>query len=273
MNPVLFEAKYFAINTLWLFITIGIVAGTYALIILAERNNLKLQFLSENSPKLILWSIIGARIFAIIGNYQAYFYEFSLRTIFNLFYIFDKGLDFSGAALAFLIYFYILCKKNDQDFFKWLDVLIPASLIGIAFGNIGTFFDGSNYGRETTLPWGVNFESPSIKYTVPIHPTQIYAFIYTSIIAAGLILLSRTEKISKLEQTGFIGLLGLISYNFMRFLEEFLRGDDAIIILGMRLPQIIAILISISAGIFLYLRYNSATTKKIINKFNKIWKK
>lgn len=273
MNPVLFETKYFAINTLWLFITIGIIAGTYALIILAERNSLKLQFLSENAPKLILWTIIGARVFAVIGNYQAYFYEFSLRTFLNFFYIWDKGLDFSGAALAFFIYFYIICKKNDQDFFKWLDVLIPASFIAIAFGNIGTFFDGSNYGRETVLPWGVNFESPSIKYTVPIHPTQIYSFIYTAIIAASLILVSRTEKISKLETTGFIGLIGFTAYNFMRFLEEFLRGDDAIMILGIRLPQLIAILLSISAGIFLYLRYNSATTKKIINKFKKVWKK
>lgn len=272
MNPILFETKYFAINTLWLFITTGIIAGTYALIILAEKNNLKLQFLSENSLKLILWTIIGARVFAIIGNPQTYFYEFSIRTIFNVFYIWDKGLDFGGAILAFLIYFYIICKKNDQNFFKWLDVLIPSSLIAIAFGNIGSFFDGSNYGHETSLPWGVNFESPSIKYTVPIHPTQIYSFIYTSLIAASLILISRTEKISKLEKTGFIGITGIIAYNFLRFLEEFLRGDDAIIILGIRLPQLIAILISISAGIFLYLRYNSATTKKIINKFKKIWK-
>ncbi|MCK9186645.1 prolipoprotein diacylglyceryl transferase [Candidatus Gracilibacteria bacterium] len=273
MNPILFETKYFAINSLWFFITIGIIAGTYALIILAERNSLKLQFLSENTLKLILWTVIGARVFAIIENYQSYFYEFSLQTFLNLFYIWDKGLSFSGAVLAFFIYFYIICKKNNQDFFKWLDVLVPASLIAIAFGNIGAFFEGSNYGHETSLPWGVNFESPSIKYTVPIHPTQIYSFIYTAIIAAGLILINRIEKFSNLEKTGFIGILGITAYNFLRFLEEFLRGDDAIMILGIRFPQIIAGLIAISAGIFLYLRYNSTTAKKIINKFKKTWKK
>ncbi|MDP2642274.1 MAG: prolipoprotein diacylglyceryl transferase [Candidatus Peregrinibacteria bacterium] len=273
MNPVLFETQYFAINTLWLFIAAGVIIGVYTLIILAERNSLKLQFLSENSAQLLLWTLIGARIFGIIENYQAYFYEFSIHTILNIFYIWDKGLNFGGAAVAFLIYFFIICKKNDQDFFKWLDTLIPASLIAIAFGNIGTFFDGSNYGHETSMPWGVNFESPSIKYTVPIHPTQIYAFIYTSLIAAGLILTNRIEKISKLERTGFIGLLGITAYNFFRFLEEFLRGDDAIMILGIRLPQLIAILIAISSGIFLYLRYNSTITKKIINKFKKVWKK
>lgn len=273
MNPVLFETKYFAINTLWLFITTGIIVGVYVLIILAERNSLKLQFLSENSLKLILWTIIGARVFALVTNYKTYFYEFSFRTILNMFYIWDKGMDFSGAVIAFIIYFYILCKKNDQDFFKWLDILIPASLIGIAFANIGAFFDGSNYGNETSLPWGVNFESPSIKYTVPIHPTQIYAFIYTAVIAAGTILLSRTEKITKLEKTGIIGFLGIMAYNIFRFLEEFLRGDDAIIIFGIRLPQLIALIIAISAGIFLYLRYNSSITKKIINKFKKVWKK
>ncbi len=255
MFPELIQTKFFTLNTLWFFIALGIVVSTIILIRLSIKNGLKLQFLSENSFKLIVFSIIGARIFSIIFNYQIYFSQLSTKSFFQLFYFWDKGLDLWGALLAFTITFYFLCKKSeDQDFYKWLDVFAPAVIIGMALGHIGAFFDGVNYGNETSLPWGVNFESPAIKYTVPIHPTQIYAFVYSLLIGIGLIFLSKNPKIAALEKKGFIGILGIIVYQFMRFLEEFVRGDDTVLIFGIRLPQILALILSISAGIFLFLR-------------------
>lgn len=266
MHPEFIQTTYFTINTLWVFSAAALVLATYTLIKLSEKNGLKIQFLSENSWKLILWTLVGARIFAIIQNYETYFYELNKSTLFNLFYIWDKGLSLSGAIAGFLIYLYLSCKKNNQDFLKWLDVIVPSTIIGLAIVHIGAFFEGINYGRETSLPWGVNFESPSIKYTVPIHPTQIYAFIYSLIISSILILISRTEKIISLEKSGFIGLLGIVAYSFFNFLEEFVRGDDTFLIFGIRVPQIIAFIITIATGIYLYLRYKENAKKFIKNK-------
>ncbi len=274
MFPELIQTKFFTLNTLWFFIALGIVVSTIILIRLSIKNGLKLQFLSENSFKLIVFSIIGARIFSIIFNYQIYFSQLSTKSFFQLFYFWDKGLDLWGALLAFTITFYFLCKKSeDQDFYKWLDVFAPAVIIGMALGHIGAFFDGVNYGNETSLPWGVNFESPAIKYTVPIHPTQIYAFVYSLLIGIGLIFLSKNPKIAALEKKGFIGILGIIVYQFMRFLEEFVRGDDTVLIFGIRLPQILALILSISAGIFLFLRYNKPAKPNHKSKTRKPWKK
>jgi len=261
MNPELIQTKFFTVHTLWIFIAIAIVAATFSIIKLGTKQGLKISFISNNAIWLIIASILGARIFALIINYRIYFYEFSLDTLTGTFQIWDKGLNLTGGIVGFFICLYYLCKKHEQDFFKWLDTLVPSFLIGIAFGHIGTFFEGSNYGNETSLPWGVNFESPSIKYTVPIHPTQIYAFLYTVLILIGLYLLNKFDKFKEIEKPGLTALLGASLYSFFKFLENFVRGDDTILILGIRINQIFALLATIFFGFIIYNRYNKRKSK------------
>jgi len=261
MHPILFQTKFFTINTLWVFIIIGAITATYVLLKLSIQNGLKLQFLSNHSWRLILWSLIGARIFAIATNFDTYFYEFSSNVFFGLFKIWDKGLNAWGATIGFLIYFFLLCRKKEQNFFKWLDVIVPSVILGLEIAHIGAFFEGTNYGTETFLPWGVNFESPSIKYTVPIHPTQIYAAIYSAALFTGLLALNKVKKIIELEKKGFIAAVGIGGYHLLRFLEEFVRGDDVWMIFGIRSSQILSLLIVILSGVFIYLRYNKPKKK------------
>ena len=193
MNPSIFQSSFINIHTFWLFFAIAVIISSHKLIKLTVKNNLKIQFLSDNFFSLIIVGIIGARIVSLIFNYQRYFYELSTEAFLKLFYIWDKGLSFWGAMSAIIIYFYYISKKEKQNFFKWLDIIVPAIILGLAIGHLGTFFEGSNYGTPTSLPWGVNFESPSIKYAVPIHPTQIYAFLYSSIIFTSLIKIGRAS--------------------------------------------------------------------------------
>ncbi|MFH1533782.1 MAG: prolipoprotein diacylglyceryl transferase family protein [Nitrospirota bacterium] len=252
MHPEFIQTKYFTINTLWIFFAAALIVGTYVFVKLTVRNGLKIQFISEHSWGIILWSIVGARVLSLILNYKTYFYEFSFEALIKVLYIWDKGLSPTGALVAFVLFLIYICKKNEQDFWKWIDVLTPSILIGLSIGYIGTFFEGINYGKPTSLPWGVNFESSQIKYTIPIHPTQIYAFLYTLAIAITLILISK-------KKAGFIGLIGIASFSFINFLEQFLRGDDTLLLFGIRVPQVIMLILSITSGIFLYFHYNKPT--------------
>ncbi len=255
MNPLIFETKFFTLYSLWLFFGIALVIGTYLLVRLTIKEGLKVQFLSENAFGLFVSTLVAARIFHIASEYASYFYELSLSSLLRMLNIGDQGLSFWGAAIGFTVYLYHICKKNDQNFLSWLDVIVPSTLIGIAITSIGTFFDGSNYGSPTHLPWGVNFENPAIKYAVAIHPTQIYSFLYSTLIATTLILLMNSEKMKEIEKPGFIALLGLISYNFCRFLEEFVRGDDTYTIFSIRLIQIVFFLVFATLSVLFYRLY------------------
>jgi phosphatidylglycerol---prolipoprotein diacylglyceryl transferase len=257
MHPIVFQTAFLSIHTIWVFFTIAIMVTAYSLIKIGIKNRLKLQFFTDNALGLFIWFLIGARILALALNYNIYFYEFSTETLPRIFYIWDKGLSFWGGVFAASLYFYKICKSNEQDFWRWLDSIAPAIIIGLAIWHLGTFFDGINYGNETGLPWGVNFANPAIKYAVPIHPTQIYAFLYSGIIAATLIFLNQNKKVQELEPKGLIGLIGLISYSFFRFLEEFLRGDDSWFIADIRVPQIISFVLLIAFSVVFYKRYNT----------------
>jgi len=257
MFPIIFEIKYFTLHTFWLFFALGVFATIYTAIHLSVRNGLKVAFLAEHSGKLILFSIIAARIFSLIENYKVYFYEFSGSSFLRLFYIWDKGLNIWGALFGFILAFFLICRKKDQDFFKWLDVIVPSLIIGLAFGHLGTFFEGINYGKPSSLPWSVNFESPNIKYTVPIHPTQIYAFLYSVLTSILILLGSNWKKIKEINKSGILGLSGIIIYSFFSFLEEFIRGDDTLNIIGVRISQILSLALLIFAGIVLYFHYNN----------------
>ncbi|MFA7685302.1 MAG: prolipoprotein diacylglyceryl transferase family protein [Candidatus Gracilibacteria bacterium] len=269
MNPVLFQTNYFVINTFWVFFLIAVMVSSIVLVKIAARDGLKLQFLSDHSGILTLWTILGARISGLIENYDIYFYQITKDTFLSIFYIWDKGLNLGGGIIAFLLCLYFLCKKQDQDFWKWLDAFIPALILGIGISSIGAFFEGINYGKETSLPWGVNFESPAIKYTVPIHPTQIYNFIYCTLLATGLILAPHLKRLKNLSFPSIIGLGGIALYGILKFLEEFFRGDDVWTIFDIRVPQIFSLILAILAGTFLYIRYNKHTKKVSHNTPNK----
>jgi prolipoprotein diacylglyceryltransferase len=131
--------------------------------------------------------------------------------------------------------------------------LIPAFLVGLSVAAIGTFLDGRWYGNETSLPWGVNFESPSIKYTVPIHPTQIYIMLYSAVIATIAIVIKDHKFF---EPAGKLATLSIAAFSFLNFLQEFLRGDDVTMVFGVRFSQIISLLALILSLTFYFVYYN-----------------
>ncbi len=261
MFPVIFSTNFFELHTLWVFFAIALIVATIALIRLSLANGLKVQFISTNAWKIIFWGLIGARIWSIINNYSSYFSEISFSSFLRLFYFWDKGLELWGAIIAATIYFTILCKKNEQNFWKWLDVLVPATILGLAIGGIGTFFDGTNYGTPSSLPWAVNFDNSAIKFSVPIHPTQIYTFLYSSIIFTALLFIGQNPKVKQMEKSGLVGLIGIASFCFLHFLEEFVRGDDALTIFDIRIPQIAAFIATMGALIVIYRRFRKKRSR------------
>lgn len=263
MFPIILQTKYFTIHSLWLFITIALIVGSIVFMKTGTKNGLKMQFITDHTFAILAFSLIGSRLFAIIFNWNKFFYEYSLDTFLQIFKIWDKGLSIWGGVIVGLFSLYKLCKENNQSFLKWIDSIVPAVMIGIAITCVGAFLDGSWYGNETNLPWGVNFESPAIKYTVPIHPTQIYMLLYSLSIGIAILFL-RGHKF--FEQSGKIGMFGICIGSFILFFQEFVRGDDATMILGTRFTQIASAGVFIFSLTFLIIYYN----KKAENLKNRI---
>ena len=251
MYPIILEIGPFTIYSLWVMVAIGFFTALLVIYKLVQKTRLKIKFFADYSLAIFLGGIILSRIVYIFYNWGAYFSSFNLAKFFQLFYIWDKGLSVWGGVAGILIATYYFSQKEGEDSIKWVDVMVTAILAGMVLINTGAFFDGVNYGNETNLPWGVTIET-SI-YAVPIHPTQLYAAIYCLLIATTLYILFDHDLGKK---TGNISLFGLTAYSFFRFLEEFLRGDESIMIFGFRQAQILALLGLIVGCILLYVKNN-----------------
>ncbi len=249
MYPILLQLGPVTIFSLWIFVGIGFFAALLIINKLAKKSRLKLQFLADYSLAIFFGGLIAARLFFVVRNYDYYFSQFNWNSFLQLFYIWDKGLSVWGGMAGIVICLLYFCHKTGENKLKWLDVVSVSFLGAITFGNIGAFLDGRNYGTETNLPWGIVIEN-SI-YAVPIHPTQIYAAIYSGLLTLVLMQLF-SHKIGKTE--GNITLLAAISYGCLRFLEEFLRGDESKMILGLREAQIYALLSALAGGILMFVR-------------------
>lgn len=258
MYPILFEFSFITVFALWFFVAIGYVAGALITLNLAKRTRVRLDLITDNSITLFLSTLIVSRIVFIATHTEIYFYNFQTSSLMNAIAIWDKGISFWGAVLGWVLGIIYLSKKYNESPLRLFDIVSPGLLIGIFFGNIGAFFDGINFGIPTNLPWGVTFLSANVKYISPVHPTQLYGAVYS--LALGLFLIYLAKKIRG-ELPGFISEIGIFVFSFAKFLEEFIRGDDSIIIIGVRLPQIIAFCGILYGGYLIYLRYTNKNGK------------
>lgn len=231
MFPILFESSMFIVYSLWFFVTLAFAAGSFVFYQLMQQSRLSISFITNNSFKFLIYSLVISRALAIISN-PTYFFRTDPETGFSLFgslinfiTFWDKELSFWGGLIGFFFVFVREAMNEKQPFAKWADILTISVITAISIGNIGAYLDGINYGRPTILPWGVTFQSSFVKYAIDIHPTQIYAFLYSSLIALFLYFLYNKYRA---QYDGLITYVGFFLFSSFRFCEGFFRGDDTI---------------------------------------------
>jgi phosphatidylglycerol:prolipoprotein diacylglycerol transferase len=157
------------------------------------------------------------------------------------------GLAYYGglllAAPAGLWY----AKKKQLGVARMADLCSPVIAFGLFFGRMGCFLNGCCYGKETDLPWGVDF--PTVPGHAHVHPTQLYEAIGCLGIFAFLYWVVRPRK----RRHGDVFAALLVLYGLLRFLLEFLRDDERGAFLGISTSQWIGIPL-VLWGVFWWLK-------------------
>lgn len=253
MYPVLFELGSIFVASIWVLVSLGFLLSGITLVQLTQHMNMKMAFLVKNFFPMLIWGIITGRITYIALNTQEIFADPLSYAPIRMIGIWDRGFEFWGVVAGIMTYIYIAAKKNEENIWRWLDILGISILAGIPFGHLGALLEGVNFGRETLLPWGIVFETATVPYTVPIHPTQVYALVYSSIIFLSL---GYTILKKPMKHDGDLLLTATVSYGIMRGLEEFFRGDESANLLGLNITYPIILALVLTAGISLAIRYN-----------------
>jgi phosphatidylglycerol:prolipoprotein diacylglycerol transferase len=252
MHPVLIKIFGLEIHTYGVFIAAAFMVCTYIAIFMGKNEGIEQEILFDFIFYILIFSIIGARVFYVVINYSYY-----LKHPLAVLKIWEGGLVYYG-GLIFGVFSVIFYKKKYPEI-KLLhigDILLTVLPLGQAIGRLGWLSAGCCYGRPCHLPWAIKFSDPQSLAPVNIllHPTEIYHAIVNFLIFLYLFFIVRKNKKFLGQSVVFYGIL----YSTGRFFIEFFRGDPRGHLWIFSTSQIISIFIFFTSIIaFFILKKNS----------------
>ena len=228
--------QIFSIEIRWysLAYIIGILLGW----ILSKRFFISNVELKEKFDDFLTFVILGIIIGGRLGYVILYNPNYYLDNLIDIFKIWEGGMSFHGGLIGVVLASFYFAKKNNQNFFIYLDVISIVAPIGIFFGRIANFINSELYGAETNLPWAVQFIKIDNLYR---HPTQLYEAIFEGLILFLILIYLKNKGLMKI--TGLMSGIFLICYSIFRFMIEFLRVPDeqiGYLIFNLTMGQIIS---------------------------------
>lgn len=228
----LFEIGPFNITSWGLMVVLGFLVGLWII----QREGKRRGLDTDNIYDLALYILVGG----ILGARLGWFITEGLGSGFaQLFKIWDGGMVWHGGILGALLAAFIYIKIKKLNFWKYIDVVAIGVPLGHAIGRIGCYLAGYHLGKETTVPWAVNYMGQLL------HPIPLYEIIALLGIF-GLMFSLRKKKFFD----GALFSIYILSYAVIRFFLDFLRADPTYF--GLTVAQYTSIVLIIIFSIFLY---------------------
>jgi phosphatidylglycerol:prolipoprotein diacylglycerol transferase len=125
-----------------------------------------------------LLGIVGAKLYHVLETPRELF-ENPLGLLFSRY-----GLAWFGGLIAGFAAFIWLARWYKIPLLEMFDAGSPAAALGYGIGRIGCLLSGDgDYGKPTSLPWGMSFPNGLVPTTLRVHPTPIYELIVACAIA------------------------------------------------------------------------------------------
>jgi phosphatidylglycerol---prolipoprotein diacylglyceryl transferase len=164
-----------------------------------------------------LAGLAGARLYHLLESPSEFFAN-PLPLLFS-----TTGFAWFGAVIGGFIALVLLARHYRMKVLLTLDVASPAAAIGYGIGRIGCLISGDgDYGKPTSLPWGMSFPNGLVPTTERVHPTPIYEFL-AAIVIAYILWRIGSRAVDSLRPAGEVFALYLILTGVARFLVEFIR--------------------------------------------------
>ena len=217
---------------------------------------------------IALWAVpfglIGGRLYHLATDWRTYFGEGGAGPAAAL-RIWDGGLGIWGAVALGGVGAWIACRRRGIPLPAFGDAIAPGIVLAQAIGRLGNYFNQELFGRETTMPWGLEiFYRRDPAGFVDVHsldgvstgqlamvvqPTFLYELLWNLVVFAVLIYLDRRFTIGH----GRLFALYVAGYCIGRFWIELLRDDAATHIAGIRINSFTSMFVFIGAVVYLIL--------------------
>lgn len=237
MWPVLFQWGQFELRTTSIFLMLALFTSGFVM----WRKCREEHYLEDELFDGFLLAVVVGLITARIGFIFLRFELFGFDPIKWLDIWGSPGLETVLGLLAATWYIYRFARKHKWDAFEILDFWSIAVCAGMVFVSIGLFFNGTGFGVQTTLPWGMVFPGVFAKH----HPLQLYQTLFFALLGFYLVRIEYKYRMfawyragKNTAQTGFLVSVGILIASIWHLGMSFI--SLGYVIAGVRVDQVVA---------------------------------
>jgi len=245
-----------------------IIAGIIAALVIGDR-----RWVARGGERgviydIALWAVpfglIGGRLYHLMTDWRTYFGEGGAG-IGAALRIWEGGLGIWGAIALGGVGAWIACRRRGIPLPAFGDAVAPGIVLAQAIGRLGNYFNQELYGRETTVPWGMEIfyrrDSSGVvdvhsldgistgQVAAVVHPTFLYELLWNLLVFVFLLYIDRKYRLGH----GRLFALYIASYCVGRFWVELMRDDTATHIAGIRINVFTAGFVFIGAVVYMLL--------------------
>ncbi len=222
-----------------LFTAVGILVGVQIALRLARATDVDEDDMYTLALVAVPAGIIGARGLYVIENW-----EFFSDNLGEIIAITEGGISVWGSLITGVLGAAAFAAWRGYDVRGSLDAAAFGMIPGLAIGRIGDLVNGEHLARATDWPWGVIYtdpDSPAFAHSIAVgahHPATTYEMILGALIFAAMFPLFFRRLY---RYPGVTFMVAAAAYAVVRFSLTYTRLDSAEVILGLRVPQVVAV--------------------------------
>jgi phosphatidylglycerol---prolipoprotein diacylglyceryl transferase len=226
MYPVLCRLGSFDITSFGAMVALGAVFGILLLRSEMVRSGLDGGKGIDAALVGVLGGLAGAKLLYVVEHWAEPLSDTLLSR---------GGMSWFGGLTGGVVAGLVMVAYARLPLMTVLSAAAPALAVGQAVGRIGCFLVGDDYGRPTSLPWGIAFPQGLPPTMDRVHPTQLYEFTLLLGIAGVLMWLRRRGTADRAVVAWYLVLAG-----GMRFLIELVRVNQ-VVVAGLTTAQLFSV--------------------------------
>lgn len=238
MYPVIRIAGL-TLNTAGLMILLAGWLGTTLAAREAERLELDGDTVWDAAFYALIAGLIGARLWYVGAHWSAYQTDLRQALALNVGTL-ALGPGVVIGSITALIYL----QRCAIPLSRLADALAPGLLLGLAVLRIGDYLTGRVLGSPTNVPWAVEL------WGMRRHPVALYEA-GAALVALGIVWRLRDEGVyactERSRSDGFVFLLSLLLASAVRLFLEAYRADSLLTAGGLRVAQVVALVVMLAA--------------------------
>ena len=263
LNRVFIQIGPFSIYWYGVIIATGLFLGLYLATREADRLGLKKDLIVDLIMFAVPISIIFARIYYVIFEWENYqggpWWKFIA--------VWEGGIAIHGALIGAVLTAIVYARVRDVSFWQLADIVAPSLILGQAIGRWGNFMNQEAHGGPISEAAYQNFHQYLPDFIMNqmcidgtlYYPTFLYESVWNILVFVLLLLIRKYNPLR-----GELFLSYIVMYSVGRFFIEGLRTDS--LYLGpIRQAQFLSLVLIVGAIIFIIYRRKS---KKVDRKYD-----